>query len=105
MNKSLGWQLDGIQLPSAHTFVLDKFSDDFIKRRKDELIEYWKAITDIPQVTDFHKHHCSEVLKCFLDVEDILKSDSGEQVLSEDEDTVGGSGGGGAPERGRIKKC
>lgn len=67
-----GWQIENIAFPPGHTFVLDKFSDDFINRRKEELNAYWALITGIPQVTDFTKHHCSETLTAFLEVDSIM---------------------------------
>lgn len=34
IKRSLGWQMDGIELPSAHTFVLNKLSPEFIEQRR-----------------------------------------------------------------------
>jgi len=34
MQRAYGWQVESVSFPPAHTFVLDKFSDDFINRRK-----------------------------------------------------------------------
>ena len=34
LRERLGWQMDGIEFPSSHTFVLNKLSSEFIERRK-----------------------------------------------------------------------
>ena len=34
MQKVYGWQVENIAFPPSHTFAMDKFSDDFISRRK-----------------------------------------------------------------------
>jgi hypothetical protein len=34
LRQSLGWQMDGIIFPSAHTFVLNKFSPEFVEQRR-----------------------------------------------------------------------
>lgn len=36
---------------------------------REELKEYWQKVIDIDKVTEFQKHHCSEDLKNFLEVE------------------------------------
>jgi hypothetical protein len=38
MQRAYGWQVENIVFPASHTFVLDKFSDDFINRRKYVLV-------------------------------------------------------------------
>jgi hypothetical protein len=32
--QSLGWQMDGIDLPSAHTFVMNKLAPEFVEQRR-----------------------------------------------------------------------
>lgn len=34
LRRSLGWQMDGIELPSPHTFVFNKLSPEFIEQRR-----------------------------------------------------------------------
>ena len=34
VKKSLGWQMDGIELPSARTFVLNKLAPEFVDQRR-----------------------------------------------------------------------
>lgn len=34
-----------------------------------DLKEYWQKVVAIDKVTDFAKHHCSEEIKAFLDVD------------------------------------
>lgn len=34
IKKSLGWQMDGIELPSAHTFVMNKLAPEFVDQRR-----------------------------------------------------------------------
>jgi hypothetical protein len=34
IRRSLGWQMDGIEFPSSHTFILNKFAPEFIEQRK-----------------------------------------------------------------------
>ena len=34
IKKALGWQMDGIELPSAHTFVMNKFAPEFVEQRR-----------------------------------------------------------------------
>ena len=80
MQKVYGYQVENIAFPPSHNFVFDKFSDDFINRRKDELAIYWQSMVSIPQVTDFTKHHGSSELSEFLDVEAILASGASETI-------------------------
>jgi hypothetical protein len=70
--KSLGWLMDGMQFPPAYTMTLNKYSAEFIERRRDELNTYWQAVVSIPKVAEFDKHHCSMELKQFLDVENAM---------------------------------
>ena len=64
----------------SHSFIFDKFSDDFINRRKDELAVYWQSIISIPQVTDFTKHHGSSELSEFLEVASTLANGASETI-------------------------
>lgn len=34
LKRSLGWQMDGIEFPSAYTFVFNKLSSEFIEQRR-----------------------------------------------------------------------
>ena len=34
LRKSLGYQLDGIEFPSPHTFVINKIAPEFVEQRK-----------------------------------------------------------------------
>jgi hypothetical protein len=34
LKRTLGWQIDGIEFPSAHTFVLNKFTPEFVEQRR-----------------------------------------------------------------------
>ena len=34
IKRALGWQMDHIEFPSSHTFVLNKFSPDFVETRR-----------------------------------------------------------------------
>ena len=34
MKRSLGWQLESIEFPSSHTFVMNKMAPDFLEQRK-----------------------------------------------------------------------
>ena len=34
MQKAYGWQVENITFPPSYTFAMDKFSDEFISRRK-----------------------------------------------------------------------
>lgn len=38
VKKSLGWQMDGIDFPSAHTFVMNKLSPEFVDQRRLDLL-------------------------------------------------------------------
>lgn len=40
---------------------------------RSELSEYWNKVLKIDMITDFFKHHCSQELKDFLDVESNTK--------------------------------
>lgn len=73
IKQSLGWLLQKIDVPPAHTFVYDKFSTEFIEKRRDELNTYWQLILGIDKITEFHKHHCSQELKSFLNVEATMR--------------------------------
>mmetsp|Transcript_6087 Transcript_6087/g.10131 ORF Transcript_6087/g.10131 Transcript_6087/m.10131 type:complete len:272 (-) Transcript_6087:1486-2301(-) len=70
IKKSLGWQMEGIDIPSSHTFVMNKFAPAFVDQRRDDLRNYWQRVVAIDKVTDFAKHHCSLELKFFLQVEE-----------------------------------
>lgn len=85
MQKVYGYQIETIVFPPQHWLVMDKFSDDFINRRKDELAVYWTNIIMIPQATDFTKHHCSSALSEFLGVESVMAGGATE-VSDFDED-------------------
>ena len=39
---------------------------------RDELNAYWAQVVAVPNATDFSKHHHSEHLRAFLDVDGIL---------------------------------
>lgn len=47
-----------------------------------EFVEYWQKITSIDKVTEFQKHHCSEELKSFLEVNENMKNTVSVCVLS-----------------------
>eukprot|EP01038_Epipyxis_sp_PR26KG_P016769 gene16769-22948_t len=76
LKESLGWQMDGIEFPSSHTFVINKLSPTFIDQRRSELKEYWQRVISIELVTDFAKHHCSMELKAFLDVDENMQKNN-----------------------------
>ena len=80
MQKVYGYQVENISFPPSHSFIFDKFSDDFINRRKDELAVYWQSIISIPQVTDFTKHHGSSELSEFLEVASTLANGASETI-------------------------
>lgn len=75
LRSSLGWQLEGIEFPSAYTFSLNKLSPEFIDQRRDELNRYWQRVVAIEKVSDFTKHHCSQEIKAFIGVDDAMKND------------------------------
>ena len=70
---SLTWQLNNIELPSAYRLTYNKLSKEFVEQRREDLKVYWTKITSINLVTDFTKHHASDDLKEFLNVEEALK--------------------------------
>ena len=90
MLKSYGYQVESISFPPSHSFVFDKFSDDFINHRKGELATYWQSIVSIPQVTDFTKHHGSSELSEFLEVEATLASGASETINTGGLQSTGG---------------
>lgn len=64
LRKKLGWQMKGIKLPPSTLFgTLDP---DFIEQRRASLHDYMQQLCQIPGVTAFHKHFCSQELKAFL---------------------------------------
>mmetsp|Transcript_26267 Transcript_26267/g.38937 ORF Transcript_26267/g.38937 Transcript_26267/m.38937 type:complete len:399 (-) Transcript_26267:136-1332(-) len=73
LKRTLGWQMENIELPSAHSFILNKFAPDFMEQRREELNVYWQKVIGIDKVAEFNKHHCSDVLKLFIDVDGALK--------------------------------
>jgi len=93
--KSLGWQMDGVQFPPSYTMTMNKYSLEFIERRREELNTYWQAVVAIGKVAEFDKHHCSMELKQFLDVENamVLNEQSGANTnaLERSEEEVGAS--------------
>jgi hypothetical protein len=34
LKRALGWQMDGIDMPSAHTFVMNKLAPEFVEQRR-----------------------------------------------------------------------
>ena len=34
IRRALGWQMDGIEIPSAHTFVMNKLAPEFVDQRR-----------------------------------------------------------------------
>ncbi len=79
LKDTLGWQIDGIELPSANTFVFNKLSQEFIENRRDELNTYWQKIIKVNngQVVEFHKHHSQTHIKDFLEVDRALSGEIG----------------------------
>lgn len=112
LRQTLGWQMDGIDFPSAHTFVINKLSPEFIAQRQNELKDYWQRIVSIEKVCEFQKHHCSQVLKVFLEIDSTIKrevNDVADMVTDEEKDDSFTSGavtisnGMGAGRRGPTK--
>lgn len=99
MQRKYGWQVESITFPPTHTFVLDKFSDDFINRRKDELNAYWTQVMAVPDATDFFKHHHSEHLRAFLDIDGILAAGGTSEATESTDESVVTSGEGRKPLR------
>lgn len=116
LRSSLGWQMEGIELPSPYTFVFNKLTPEFIAQRRGELVEYWSKVIAIDKSTDFQKHHCSQDLKSFLEVEmqtqkevattpdALVESPSDNNGESENNNTNKNNhyGGGGAPANRRA---
>lgn len=74
LRRSLGWQMENIAFPPAHTFVFNKLALEFVEQRREELNNYWQTVLQIDRITEFTKHHCSEELKAFLEVEQAFTS-------------------------------
>jgi len=72
--QSLGWQMNGIDIAPSHTFVFNKLSAEFIDQRKEDLNIYWQKIIRIDKICEFNKHHCSNFIKEFIDVDNIIKN-------------------------------
>ena len=49
--------------------------------RRDELNSYWHQVLAVEKVTEFHKHHCSQELKAFLDVDATIRDAKVKQVV------------------------
>ncbi len=82
LKKTLGWQTDGIAFPPGYSMTLNKYTPEFIEKRKEELNIYWQGIIAIGKVTEFDKHHCSAEIKAFLDVDNAAaNSDALTQVI------------------------
>jgi hypothetical protein len=86
LQQKLGWQMDGIEFPSPHTFVLYKLGVDFIEQRREDLNTYWQKILKLDKVIEFSKHHCSIELKEFLEVDKASSQDGAVPVDSIGED-------------------
>eukprot|EP00604_Paraphysomonas_vestita_P002303 CAMPEP_0174817962 /NCGR_PEP_ID=MMETSP1107-20130205/543_1 /TAXON_ID=36770 /ORGANISM="Paraphysomonas vestita, Strain GFlagA" /LENGTH=413 /DNA_ID=CAMNT_0016029181 /DNA_START=39 /DNA_END=1280 /DNA_ORIENTATION=+ len=87
LRRTLGWQMENIEFPSAHNFVLNKYAPDFTEQRREDLNNYWQRVISIDKVTEFNKHHCSEALKLFVDVEGALAG-GGEKPSADPEPTT-----------------
>ena len=46
---------------------------------REDLNTYWQRVIAIDKIAEFNKHHCSEALKLFLDVDGALRG-GGEKV-------------------------
>jgi hypothetical protein len=80
MVKSFGWQMNSIEFPSSYPFVFFNLTSEFLENRKNELAEFWQKILSIDKVTEFDKHHCSQELKLFLDVDEEVQRLTNEPV-------------------------
>lgn len=90
LRRTLGWQMDTVEFPSAHSLAFNKFSGSFIEQRRYglagdvellllflismlssrlDLNAYWQQVIVIDKVVDFAKHHCAAEVKAFLDVD------------------------------------
>lgn len=104
LKRTLGWRLDSIDFPSAHTLAMGKLSPEFITTRRDELKDYWHKIVAIDKVTDFAKHHCSAEIKDFLEVEANMKKEvaASSDMIEEGAADAKESAGAGAPPNRRM---
>ena len=89
LKKSLGWQMQSIEMPSEHTFVMNKLSPEFIEQRKEDLNVYWQKIITIDKAAEFSKHHCSQDLKSFLQVDETVRNQKNGYSNNDDEDDNG----------------
>ena len=86
LKKSLGWQMQSIEMPSEHTFVINKLSGEFIEQRKEDLNVYWQKIITIDKVVEFSKHHCSQDVKSFLQVDETIRNQTNGTTNTNDDD-------------------
>ena len=77
--EELGWLMEGTEFPPPQTMVFNKLSAEFVEARREALNTYWQHITGINkgQLVEFGKHHCSQALKTFLDVDGAVASGAG----------------------------
>ena len=93
----VGWQMDSIAFPPAHSLVYNKLAPDFVEARREALNTYWQQILNISrgQLVEFGKHHCSPEIKQFLDVDGAVASGAGMKIgggLCDSSSSSGGSG-------------
>jgi hypothetical protein len=64
--------------------------------RREDLNNYWQKVIGIDKIAEFNKHHCSEALKLFLDVDGALRGGSEKVAADEIEAEAAGNDGGDA---------
>jgi hypothetical protein len=72
IRQDFGWQLTSLSttFPSKNSFTFDKLAADFLETRRRDLDSYWQSMITVDRITDFSRpHHCSNDLKCFLEVD------------------------------------
>lgn len=106
LKKSLGWQIDHVEFPPSHSLTMNKYTPEFIERRRDALNTYWQGICAVAKVVEFDKHHCSPDLKKFLDVDSASALSEQPQPTNSAADDADGAAAGGrtAPARRMSQK-
>ncbi len=92
LKKSLGWQMEGIELPPSNTFVFNKLATEFVEQRREDLNNYWQRIIAVNngQVVEFQKHHAQPDIKFFLDVDKAMQGapDVSPDIITEEAEGV-----------------
>ena len=73
MDSHYGWNVVPAIFPSTRKFTFNKFSESYIRQRKNGLNEYWTKLVAIPDATNFVTDKYSAHIREFLNISEIQR--------------------------------